>query len=584
MPHDYLAIDVQPEDPPPVAVALCASGCGEPAWVTRYYSYEFCEGCQEERQSCENCGTEMWRDDMAYSQEYESYYCSSSCRRAYEDSEEYVSESEIEEQDTEVDIPVLSAEGLGFEARYFNPERGDQLTSVELEFGRDPEGVARALYNNGMSPASTVGGYHEQARRNRGSSYVEYDGSVSGGGEMVISMVRLPDEQETLRLWHTVKVLRDRVHAGDNNLNMQCGCHIHVNALGRDLNSIISTVVAYNHIEDILYRMSAAHYKHHRLDNGNEYCETTEKEITDKERFRASFGTRRYYGLNVGNYLSYRHDCRCGAGFDHADRCQCDDSSFYKPTLEFRLFNTTANGAKLHAFIAVCQALTHYGTNRTLLSSDLPPMEYEGTNQGYTYTEYVERLTWMLTELPFSASERNSIRYCIRNSSLKDMLEQGVAIGQVSAEDVQAILHEDELLAVDEYVVPERVEEAVSGRNDWRITDYFTTSGQRLWVDMNGRFRDPTNGRYATPHNPYSDPAPVALVDVGCGNSGCTHCYPEAIASNPVSDMAQAAVYAYASAASSSGTQTWLPMPGLTPQHVADNLNWTANDDEVFEF
>jgi hypothetical protein len=492
-----------PENPPPVDVILCASsGCGEPATVTPYYSYEFCDNCQEEQTICENCGTEAWREDMAYSEEFEVYYCSSICRRVYEEgNEEYVSEDEIEDQDTVVDIPVLSSEGLGFEARYFNPERGDQLTSVELEFGRDPEGVARALYNAALSPTSSVGGYHEQARRNRGSSYVEYDGSVSGGGEMVISMVRLPDEHETLRLWHTVKVLRDRVHAGDNNLNMQCGCHIHVNALGRDLNSIISTVVAYNHIEDILYRMSAAHYEHHRLDNGNEYCETTEKEITDKERFRASFGTRRYYGLNVGNYLQYRHDCNCGAGFDHADRCQCDETVFYKPTLEFRLFNTTANGAKLHAFIAVCQALTHYGMNRNLLSADLPPMEYVGQSSVFADAPmYVARLLWMLKELPFSASERNSIRYCIRNSDLKGILERGVERGQVSEEDVQAILHEDELLAVDEYVVPERAEEAVSSRDDWRITDEFTTAGQRLWVDMNGRFRDPTNGRYATPH------------------------------------------------------------------------------------
>jgi hypothetical protein len=486
--------------------------CSDPAEIGE----DYCPSCNDERSDCGGCGYTHWTDHMQYNDNAGEYYCDN-CYYDYQDEEEeYVDPDTEESTDPGAE---LTADGLGFEARMFNPDRGNQLTSVELEFGSDPEGVAQALYNNGMSPTSSVGGYHEQARRNRGSSYVEYDGSVGGGGELVISMIRLPEEQETLRLWHTVKVLRDRVHAGFNKLDMRCGCHIHVNALGRNLDSVISTVVAYNHIEDILYRMSAANYRHHRLDNGNDYCTTTEKEIVSKERFRASFGTRRYYGLNVGNYLSYRNDCQCGAGFEHADRCQCDESSFYKPTLEFRLFNTTANGAKLHAFIAACQSLVTYGTNRTLLSTDLEPMEYRSNGNPYSAAMYAERCLWMLTELPFSESERNSIRYCLRNSSIAPILNQGVADGDVSASDVQAILHEDALLEVQDYTVPERIEENLNTRANWRMTDEVDRDGMPLVVDMAGRYRRGATGRYATPVQELVGSTPY---DPECSCISCT--------------------------------------------------------------
>jgi hypothetical protein len=93
-----------------------------------------------------------------------------------------------------------------------------------------------------------------------------------------------------------------------------------------------------------------------------------------------------------------------------------------------------------------------------------------------------------------------------------------VADGDVSASDVQAILHEDALLEVQDYTVPERVEENLNVRANWRLTTEVDRNGDTLVIDMAGRHRHGVTGRYATPVEPQVE---EPQVDLRCRCESC---------------------------------------------------------------
>lgn len=483
-------------------------GCGEQVVL---YSDAMCRNCFVLRAWCTYCDTFELRDDMHYLGG--ELACSSCYERRCESCGDSMAEydglcSYCDEQREDDQIHYVEDFDYGIEdftPYEFSFDRGRQRTSVEIEFGGDAEYIAQELNRQDLSPVARVGDYHSgMGRENNQCSYVEYDGSVYEGGELIVSRLGLPEQAEVKRLWDSLAVLRKAVREESCKLTMQCGVHIHVDVGRYDLPWVMSSAVVYNFLERVLYHIASANWKSHRSVRGNEYSKLTPKEIASPGRFREVFGYDRYYGLNASNYLHAIRNCECG-NIETGSQCSCRR---YKATLEYRLFNTTANPRKLHAYVALCQAITAYGRGKTLTAADLPAWEFNRTDKPNVEdaAEYAKRLMWLFENLPLSPEERNSIRYCLRHSGLAQVLEAGIG----DTDMVHGILHADELLSIPEFIAPREDEDQLPPTYPSQSGTAFAgpvslsshTSGGRVgtWQDDNGRWRD-NRGRYAL--NPY---------------------------------------------------------------------------------
>ena len=122
----------------------------------------------------------------------------------------------------------------------------------------------------------------------------------------------------------------------------------------------------------------------------------------------------------MSNYLNARGYCRCGAfAFSDWRECTCN---LGKATIEFRVFNATANLRKVHAFTALSLALVEYVANDPLgdFSPDnFPVFEWNGTTKTPPNEEASKRaLAFIFEDLPLTEGEREDLRYCVENSSL----------------------------------------------------------------------------------------------------------------------------------------------------------------------
>ena len=123
--------------------------------------------------------------------------------------------------------------------------------------------------------------------------------------------------------------------------------------------------------------------------------------------------------LNLSNFLASRGYCSCGA-FDFGTWSECT-CPLEKATVEFRVFNATANKRKIRAYTALCLALVAYAENHTCTAESHPVAAWRGTAQLDSETAY-NRLHFILRELPLTEEEREDIRYCAERSSLKDVV------------------------------------------------------------------------------------------------------------------------------------------------------------------
>ena len=414
-----------------------------------------CRTCYNMMVWCEGCGEQGHREDDNYRvinnfgwycpncqvnlcETCESQFLGANGRCAQCPPEEFLNPVKVDDYDYGVQH---------IHARDFSFERGHQLTSVEIEFGGNDNYVAGELYSAGLSLARETGGYHGGGS----GTYVEYDGSVDEGGEMIISRLHLPVQEEAKRLYQSVDILRGAIKAGECRLTTQCGVHVHVDVGKYDLDWVMSAAVVYNYLESTLYHIASAGWKrgHRGASSGNDYAKTTPKGLTSKERFQESFGRDRYFGLNASPYFYARRQCNCSAGFENGSNCTCPPRS--KSTLEFRLWNTTANGTKIMAYVAIPQAIVAFAKGKQLTANDLPDFEwgYEEQPHNGDAQMHAERLQWMFENLPFSPEERNAVRYCIRNSGLGSLIEESTLDSSLK----QGILHEDELLNLPDNIV-----------------------------------------------------------------------------------------------------------------------------------
>ena len=187
---------------------------------------------------------------------------------------------------------------------------------------------------------------------------------------------------------------------------MRCGLHIHV-GLNRDrsaktgaftMEQVSSLYHLWNYLEDTIFRLGSANWKGHRSQHGNSYSPATAKGV--RMESLVSMGR---CSLNIGNYLGYM---RYGGA-----------SSGNIPTVEFRVFNTSANQRKIRAYAALCQALVAFAADNAVTAENYPVFAWT-QNEEPDVLATKERLTFILDKLPLTNAERQDILYCAERSSL----------------------------------------------------------------------------------------------------------------------------------------------------------------------
>jgi hypothetical protein len=307
-----------------------------------------------------------------------------------------------------------------------------RLTGVEIEGGlgksnnpfsmSGPNTLARALYDAGLSTTFEQVGYHH------GSGFARIETDSSCDWECVIGPIDMADLESVRKLNNVVKLIKTHIKSDLLKLDLRCGTHVHVGAERVSLGQAFNLHLLYTYLEDPLYRLGAAHWPIHRtLINDESHSARRSPKETSKTKFARTFAENRYYGLSFSNYFErVLEECHCGASrYGAFEECTCD---LQKCTFEFRLFNATANTVKLHAYIALCQALVAKAIEMPEMKDgsmyeEMPFVtsrlrDMEGDKQGEMIDKWEDRLRFIANDLPLTRDEKKSIFYCIKNSEL----------------------------------------------------------------------------------------------------------------------------------------------------------------------
>lgn len=341
------------------------------------------------------------------------------CRRCFLGADD--AEAFDEEASAELTIPAI-------------PGRENiRLCGVEIEGGNgegNGQTLAAAFHNAGLSEWDRMGGYHSGSEG--GFAHVERDSSVDW--EAVIGPIDPADEHDVERLDEAIKTIRSLVRENTLTLDLRAGCHIHVEAARTSLDGAYNLNLLFAYMEDVIFRLGAARWPVHRAVQDTHYTQPIPKELRKVQfaREHAESDNARYYALSFNNYFTQMFGrCRCGAvRYDSWADCTCE---LGKCTFEFRVFNTTANPRKLHAYLALSQALVAKAMSMERVeANDFPALSFvarrfkdmDGSAQEELVTSWQERLGFLFNELPLTNDEKASLAYCVRHSELEAVGEE----------------------------------------------------------------------------------------------------------------------------------------------------------------
>lgn len=371
-----------------------------------------CDDCHS--RCCGECGNYQ-RRSLEWSEEHSTYLCRR-CLLGGDDAEEF-----DENDSAELHIPAI-------------PGRENiRLCGVEIEGGDgsgNGQSLAAAFHNAGLSEWDRMGGYHSGSEG--GFAHVERDSSVDW--EAVIGPVNFAEPTDVEALDEAVKSIRSLVRDGTLTLDLRAGCHIHVEAARTSLDGAYNLNLLFAYAEDVIFRLAAARWPIHRAVQDTHYTQPIPKELRKVQfaQHHAEGGEARYYALSFSNYFNQMLGrCRCGATrYDSWEECTCN---LGKCTFEFRVFNTTANPRKLHAYLALSQALVAKALSMERIeATDYPALSFvarrfkdmDGSAQEELVASWQERLTWLFNELPLTNDEKASLAYCVRHSELEAVGEE----------------------------------------------------------------------------------------------------------------------------------------------------------------
>lgn len=357
-------------------------------------------------------GTRVWNYERA--PEYDCYECSDNGCHECRDEDTYDPYGEESSDDSMADTSRLHIKAL--------KARPARMTSVEIEVGMGGNYLAEAFHGVGLSSTDYMGGYHDMSDDN--FVRVEEDSSVAA--EVIFSKMRLDNLTDARKFEQGIGIIRTAIDDGRSKLDMRCGLHIHVNLGHEDttkalsMDGVASLYHLWNYLEDTIFRLGSANWKGHRSEFGNDYAPITQKGMSNN----AEIGRTMQHGrgaLNLSNYLCARGNCRCGAfDFGSWQDCTCN---LGRSTVEFRVFNTSANSRKIRAYIALVQALVGAAESKRFGPDDYPVFEWTESGEPDVLASK-ERLEFILNELPLTNDERQDILYCAEKSSLHTVLDQ----------------------------------------------------------------------------------------------------------------------------------------------------------------
>lgn len=422
--------------------SICSS-CEEP-WLPLAFSenssYTECRDCQP-RFNCRNCG------ELEIGEIPVNGYCNrcnedvcEDCNNFLGDEERFVEEEgrricsrcfnaldkNIEVFDDDSEMPATRLALPTIEGRERIRFCGLEIEGVNIH----PEGhniLAQDFYDLNLSGFNTRRSYHE--RHDSGFVHVERDSSCDW--EAVIGPINMAANRDVRNLNTVIKQIRTRIKDKTLKLSLNCGLHIHVSAEKVGIKQAHNLHLLYTYLEDIMYRLGAAKWPMHRaVVNGDHSYQLSPRSV-NKINFINNYMENRYHGLSFSNYFQkMMNHCGCGAGrFGLFEECEC---SLSKCTFEFRIFNTTANTRKIHAYTALTQALVAKALSMTEFDLEKMPAsvfnlrnfkDMHSSHQELLEDEWFPRMKFILEELPLTNEEKESILYCVENSEMGSIIE-----------------------------------------------------------------------------------------------------------------------------------------------------------------
>lgn len=331
---------------------------------------------------CESCGSRMYDGETCCENDYDPY------------GEETTDDPQS--GDSPLRIPAL-------------PDRPTRCMSMEIEVGRGGNVLADAFYRAGLSNSAHMHGYHSGEHE----SFVRVEEDASVAAEIIFSKMYLSRPGHSAKFEKGLGILKEAIANGQSKLDMRCGLHIHVSlerdrtakAKGFTRQDCISLYHLWNYLEDTIFRLGSANWKGHRSEFGNDYSPIVPKREISRPR-DLNFGR---CALNLSNYLAVLDYGRDEYGGSRI------------PTVEFRVFNTSANTRKIRAYAALCQAMVAYAGEHKVTSTEFPVFSWTQHGEPDMRASQ-ERIEFILTKLPLTNSEQEDLRYCMRKSSLASCL------------------------------------------------------------------------------------------------------------------------------------------------------------------
>lgn len=366
----------------------------------------------DEFHDCWDCRPERWEQHVT---DGSSDYCEcGSCYEYREEQRRYDEDTYDPYGQQTTDDPGVAEGPMSIVSL---PNRPTRLVSTEIEVGMGGNYLAEEFYRAGLSAFDYMLDYHSGE-----DDFVRVEEDASVAAEVIFSKMDLANPKHISKYEEGIAIIRKAINDGACKLDMRCGLHIHIGVnrtkgyRGRKIpgytsQNLTSLYHLWNYLEDTIFRLASANWKGHRSEFGNDYAPPTRK-----GRNSAAEASYDRASLNMGNFLEA---CRYNIpNYDHpATDWSRFDLSEGRPTIEFRVFNTSANARKLRAYIALCQALVA-AAQETIYTPDLfPPHAWTGHNECDNAAS-AERITFIMEQLPLTDDEKADLAYCIERCSL----------------------------------------------------------------------------------------------------------------------------------------------------------------------
>lgn len=244
---------------------------------------------------------------------------------------------------------------------------------------------------------------------------VKHDGSVSAGGELVSQPLDFDSESDRKQ----VDVVVAAMQLAGAGTDTSAGIHVHVDASDLSAQQVANVARFMFKFEDVIYRIGSSGWSRIRPSGMNNYCKPIDEETVRKlckVRDLDSFW-RAWYG-SIENGRQARHDHMHGSRYHGLNL----HSWNYRSTIEFRIFNSTLNPARVQAYIALAVAIVQdarEGFRRSTGKAYRLGGMADGTtapNAAFLRLQQVLRSDSKDTKVLMSKEDWKRVRYCWRDS------------------------------------------------------------------------------------------------------------------------------------------------------------------------